>query len=548
MITYQGIRIFDGIAIGKIKYLKFSGEIEKSFGKGKTFESDRFKKAQSSAILDMKKVYEKAKKELSSKDADIINAHIAMLEDLDFLDLVQEGLDNNYSAEYATFCAGKNLSEMLSQMDDEYMKARASDVMEISMKVIDILQNNNTDVELTEPCILVADDIPSSVLLKMDRKYVRGIVLLKTSTNSHISILVRTMEIPSIASVSKTFNPADDGAVAILDGNKGKLLVRYETNTLLKYFEKQKKYEDTKKDLQKYLNKKAKTIDGKTIEIGANISSANEVESAKKNGAEGIGLFRSEFIYLSSNNFPTEDEQFAQYKTVVEAMGEKETVIRTLDIGADKKIGYFNLPEENNPALGYRSIRICQDRTDIFLTQLQALYRASAFGNLSIMIPMIISEKEIDFAHNMCEMAMKNLDLRGIKYNKNMRVGIMIETPSAAILSDRFAKKVDFFSIGTNDLSQYTLAIDRQNQMLNKFFDPRAKSILRFIKLTVENAHKEGIHVAICGELARDPKLTGFFIKLGVDELSVSSPYILQLKSNISKVDTDKINIDDYIN
>lgn len=548
MTTYQGIRIFDGIAIGKIKYLKFAKEIKKSLGQGQEIEADRFKKAHEQAIAKMQKLYAKTKTEISKKEAEIVNVHIAMLEDDDFLDLVKEGIELNYSAEYATFRAGQKLADMLAAMDDEYMKARADDVVEISMKIVNILSDNDAEIKLNEPCIIVADDIPSSVLLKLDKKYLRGLVLLKTSTNSHISILARTMEIPAIASVSKEFDLSDDKAVAILDGSNGKLLVNYDTDVLLKYFKKQKEAEQTKRDLQKYLGKKAQTVDGKTIKINANISSAAEVETAKKNDAEGIGLFRSEFIYLSATDYPSEDEQFIQYKKVVKSMGERETVIRTLDIGADKKIGYFDLPEENNPALGYRSIRICQDRTDIFLTQLQALYRASAFGNLSIMIPMIISEKEIDFTHNMCEIAQKNLDARGLKYNKNMRVGIMVETPSAAIMSDVFAHKVDFFSIGTNDLSQYTLAIDRQNQKLNKFFNPRSRSILRFIKMITENAHKASIPVAICGELARDPQLTSFFIKIGVDELSVSSPYILQLKANISKLNTSNTNINKYLN
>jgi len=548
MDTYQGIRIFDGISIGKIKYLNFDSEIKESFGAGKDIETNRFKIAQEKAIKDTEELYKEAKKKLSSKNADIINSHVEMLQDLDFIDLVNDSIQKGYTAEYSTFSAGQKLMDMFSNMTDSYMKARANDVKEIYAQIVDNLRKTDCKIKLTEPVIIVTDDIPTSALLKMNKKFLQGLVLLKTSTNAHVAILARTMEIPSIASVEGVFDQKNDGRLAILDGSKGKLIVNYPSDVLSQYVNLQKKELKAKDELKKYIGKKAVTKDGKTIKINANISSAAEVDVALRNDAEGIGLFRSEFIYLSASDYPTEDDQFERYKSVVEIMKDRETVIRTLDIGADKKVDYFDLPKENNPALGYRSIRICQDRTDIFLTQLQALYRASAYGNLSIMIPMIISESEIDFVLNMCELAKDNLLSRNLKFNPNTRVGIMIETPAAVIMSDVFAKKVDFFSIGTNDLSQYTLAIDRQNQKLNKFFNPHHRAILRSIISVTENAHKAGIPVAICGELARDPELTGFFMKVGVDELSVSSPYILRLKANIDELNTKDIDISKYIN
>ncbi|MFA6796690.1 MAG: phosphoenolpyruvate--protein phosphotransferase [Bacilli bacterium] len=547
MDTYQGIRIFDGISIGKIKYLNFDSEIEESFGAGKDIETKRFKIAQERAIKDTEELYKEAKEKLSSKNADIINAHVEMLQDLDFIDLVNESIQKGYTAEYSTYSAGKKLANMFANMTDSYMKERADDVREIYMQIVNILRKSDSKINLTEPVIIVADDIPTSALLKMNKKYLQGLVLLKTSTNAHIAILARTMEIPSIASVEGDFDQKNDGRLAILDGGKGKLIVNYPSDALAEYVNLQKSELKARDELKKYIGKKAVTKDGKTIKINANISSAAEVDVALKNDAEGIGLFRSEFIYLSASDYPTEDDQFERYKSVVEIMKDRETVIRTLDIGADKKVDYFDLPKENNPALGYRSIRICQDRNDVFLTQLQALYRASAYGNLSIMIPMIISESEIDFVLNMCELAKANLKSRKLKFNPDTRIGIMIETPAAVIMSDVFAKKVDFFSIGTNDLSQYTLAIDRQNQKLNKFFNPHHRAILRSIKSVTNNAHKAGIPVAICGELARDPELTGFFMKVGVDELSVSSPYILRLKANIDELNTEDVDISKFI-
>ena len=545
MKEYNSKRIFDGYSLGKlVVYQNKKSEVKTEY-LGKEIEENRFFEARQKAIESLEKLYQDTLIKLGKDEAQLFLTHKLMAEDLDFEDLVKEGIASNLNAEKATEEASKQLSTMFSSMDDEYMKERARDVIEVGNKIIDILSKKEDLTILKEPSIVICDDLPSSELMKFDKNLLIGLVLVKGSINSHVSILTRMLEIPSICSIDNLeVNESLNGKFAIIDGLKGKLIINPTSKEITKYSKIKETYLNDIKELSKLKGKETTTKDGKKLKIYANIASSYEVENVIKNDAEGIGLFRSEFIYLDSKTYPSEEEQFVHYKKVVEEMKGKEVIIRTLDIGADKKVDYFDLPQEENPALGYRSIRICKDRPSMFLDQLTALYRASAFGNLSIMIPMIISISEVEFVKEMCALAKNNLTSRGIKYNPNMKIGIMIETPAAAIISDELAKHVDFFSIGTNDLSQYTLAIDRVNPLLNKTFNPHHKAILRLIKLTIENGHKANIPVGICGELARDEKLVPFFVSLGIDELSVSPSYILKLRKQISTIDTTTVDVE----
>ena len=471
-----------------------------------------------------------------------------MAEDLDFEDLVKENIANENTAEEAIQDASQTLSSMFSQMEDNYLKERARDVLEVGQKLIEILQENENTTNLKEPSIIICNDLPASELMRLDRKFLMGLILVKGSTNSHVSILARMMEIPSVSSIDNLeVNESLNGKMCIIDACKGEVIIGANSKELTKYAKINAEYQKEIFELNSLKGKETLSLDGKKIQIYSNIASSYEVDNAIKNDAEGIGLFRSEFIYLEASTYPTEEEQFVHYRQVAEKMKGKQVIIRTLDIGADKKIDYFELPEEENPALGYRSIRICKDRPQIFLDQLMALYRASYYGNLAIMVPMIISLSEIEFVKEMCELAKQNLRLRNLPFNESMKIGIMVETPAAAIMSDVLGQYVDFFSIGTNDLSQYTLAIDRVNPLLDKTFNPHHKAILRLIKMTVENAHKNNIPVGICGELARDEKLLPFFIAIGVDELSVSPSYVLKLRKQISQIDTSTVDIDSYV-
>ena len=545
MKEYNSKRIFDGYSLGKlVVYQNKKSEVKTEY-LGKEIEENRFFGARQKAIESLEKLYQDTLIKLGKDEAQLFLTHKLMAEDLDFEDLVKEGIASNLNAEKATEEASKQLSSMFSSMDDEYMKERARDVIEVGNKIIDILSKKEDLTILKETSIVICDDLPSSELMKFDKNLLIGLVLVKGSINSHVSILTRMLEIPSICSIDNLeVNESLNGKFAIIDGLKGKLIINPTSKEITKYSKIKETYLNDIKELSKLKGKETTTKDGKKLKIYANIASSYEVENVIKNDAEGIGLFRSEFIYLDSKTYPSEEEQFVHYKKVVEEMKGKEVIIRTLDIGADKKVDYFDLPQEENPALGYRSIRICKDRPSMFLDQLTALYRASAFGNLSIMIPMIISISEVEFVKEMCALAKNNLTSRGIKYNPNMKIGIMIETPAAAIISDELAKHVDFFSIGTNDLSQYTLAIDRVNPLLNKTFNPHHKAILRLIKLTIKNGHKANIPVGICGELARDEKLVPFFVSLGIDELSVSPSYILKLRKQISTIDTTTVDVE----
>ncbi len=549
MKEYSSKRIFDGYTLGKlVVYQDIKNEIKNEF-LGEEEEFNRFIEARSKAILSFEKLYQDTLISLGEEEAQLFLSHKLMAEDLDFEDLVKEGISNKETAEKAVLDASKQLSSMFEAMDDSYMKERAKDVLEVGNKLVDCLSNKEDTNLLKEPSILICDDLPSSELMKLDKNLLLGLVLVKGSINSHVSILTRMLEIPSICAIDDLkVDPSLNGKFAIIDGLKGKLILDPSSKDITKFSKIKEEYLADVRELSKLKGVETKTLDGKKVKIYSNIASSYEVDNVIKNDGEGIGLFRSEFIYLDSKDYPSEEEQFTHYKKVVEAMKGKEVIIRTLDIGADKKVDYFNLPEEENPALGYRSIRICKDRPAMFLDQLTALYRASAYGNLAIMIPMIISLSEVEFVKEMCTLAKNNLTSRGEKFNKDMKIGIMVETPAAAIMSDVLAEHVDFFSIGTNDLSQYTLAIDRVNPLLDKTFNPHHKAILRLIKLTVENGHKHNIPVGICGELARDEKLLPFFVALGIDELSVSPSYVLKLRKQIASIDTSKVDIDSFVN
>ncbi|MCR5505739.1 MAG: phosphoenolpyruvate--protein phosphotransferase [Bacilli bacterium] len=547
MKNYKANRVFEGYALGKLVVYS-AVKVEKSAGLGAEEEFKRFVKAREDTVRALNSSFLEAMATLGEKEAQLFEAHKLMAEDLDFEDAVRAELMNDVNAEYAVQNAGEMLADMFASMNDDYMKARANDVKEVASRIISFLKKEEKGFALTEPSIVICDDLPSSELMKLDRKLLLGLVFVKGSTNSHVSILTRMLEIPSISGIEdlEVTDKLND-KYAIVDGSKGQLIIEPESHTVTDYAKLKEQYDENKKKLRAYVGKPTITKDGKKTEIRSNIASSFEAENALKNDSEGIGLFRSEFIYLDASDYPSEEEQFQHYKRVLEAMNPKEVIIRTLDIGADKKIDYFDLPEEENPALGFRSIRICKARPQIFLTQLQALYRASYYGNLAIMVPMIISLSEINFIKEMAKQARDNLKARGIPYKEDVKIGIMVETPSAAILSDVFAKEVDFFSIGTNDLTQYTLALDRVNPNLKEQFNPRHKSVTRLIKLIADNAHAAGIPVGICGELARDEVLLPFFLKVGIDELSVSPAYTLQLREMISKIDTEKVDLSEFI-
>lgn len=548
MNAYKGTRVFEGYALGKLAVYAKPPEVKKEEGKGSEHEFKRFVKAREETVAALDTSFMETLSKLGQEEAQLFATHKLMAEDLDFEDLVREGVEAGSSAEYAVKQAGEQLSSMFSSMDDAYMKERANDVKEVAMRIISALRKDTESFSLSEPYIIICDDLPSSELMKLDKKMILGIIFVKGGSNSHVAILTRMLEIPALCDIDNLeVKKGLNGTFAILDAAKGDLILSPGMKTVTQYSKKKKEYEDNKARLQEFRGKKTLTKDGRETKIYSNIASSFEVENAIRNDAEGIGLFRSEFIYLESKDYPTEEEQFVHYKRVVEAMKGKQVIIRTLDIGADKKIDYFDLPDEENPALGFRSIRICKERPEIFAAQLCALYRASVYGNLAVMVPMIISGSEVKFVHEMAKLAQENLSVRGIPFNKDMKIGIMVETPAAAIMSDLLAKDVDFFSIGTNDLSQYTLAIDRVNPRISSCFNPHHKAICRLIKLSTENAHKAGIPIGICGELARDEELLPFFLKIGVDELSVSPAYVLSLREQISKIDTREVDVEKYI-
>ena len=536
MNQYSGKTILKGVTIGKILfYEKSQSQIKRLKVENPEAEINRYEEAKKKAVEQLKELYDKALVDVGETNAMIFDVHAMMLEDADYNDSVYNIITNEgVNAEFAVATTGDNFSAMFAQMDDEYFKARAMDVKDISERVIAILTGNTSESNiLSEPAIIVAKDLAPSETVQMDKSKLLGFVTKLGSSNSHTAILARTMNIPALIGVD--IDREWNGKMAVIDGRQGILIVEPDEETLKKYKIEIDKEEESKRLLANLKGLKDETLDGKHIKLYANIGSVADVANVLANDGAGIGLFRSEFLYLEKNDYPTEEEQFQVYKTVVQNMAGRQVVIRTLDIGADKQVDYFDIDKEENPAMGYRAIRICLDRIDIFKAQLRAIYRASAFGSVAIMFPMIISVDEIVQIKKICDEIKTELLTNGIDFGE-VPLGVMIETPAAVMISDLLAKEVDFFSIGTNDLTQYTLAIDRQNSKLDNIYDSHHPAVLRMIQIVIDNGHKEGIWVGICGELGADTTLTETFIKMGIDELSVSPSYILPIRKIIRDI------------
>lgn len=540
MDQYKGKSVFGGIAIGRLcLHQKAEQKVVRKKVEDPDREKERFLDARDQAVSQLQQLYERALKEVGESNAAIFEIHQMMLEDDDYLDSVNHIIESQeVNAEYAVAMTSENFSNMFASMEDEYMKARAADVRDISERVIAVLSGNQGGILRSgEPCILVADDLAPSETVQLDKDQVLAFVTVHGSVNSHTAILARTMAIPALVSTELQLDPSLDGRQAVVDGNEGILYVDPDQETLLRMIELHRQEEERKKLLSELKNEESVTLDGKRVLTYANIGNMKDLALVLENGAEGIGLFRSEFIYLESSTFPTEEEQFQIYRKVAETMAGKRVIIRTLDIGADKQCDYFELQKEDNPAMGMRAIRICLTRPEIFKTQLRALFRASAYGKIAVMYPMITSVSEIRKIREIVTAVKAELDEENIRYG-SVEQGIMIETPAAAVISDLLAKEVDFFSIGTNDLTQYALAIDRQNQTLDDFYDSHHPAVLRMIRMTVENAHRAGIWCGICGELGADLSLTRQFLAMGLDELSVSPGRILPIRKIIRETDT----------
>ena len=533
MEIYEGKSIFKGIAIGKIFYYqKGKQQVKREKIQDVAAEIARYEAANEKASEQLQALYEKAVKEVGEANAAVFEVHMMMLEDDDYVSSITNMIETqNVNAEFAVATTGDNFAEMFSQMDDEYFKARAADVKDITERLISVLSEQESAGEIgAEPVIVVADDLAPSETVQMDKDKLLAFVTCHGSANSHTAILARTMNIPALIGVD--IKEEWNGHMAIVDGREGKLYIDPEEEVLTKLQEAQKKEQEARELLSLLKGKEDVTADGKHIKLYANIAGVGDVANVLANDAAGIGLFRSEFLYLEAEDYPDEETQFLAYKRVAENMAGKKVVVRTLDIGADKQVDYFHLDKEENPAMGYRAIRICLDRPEIFRTQLRALIRASAYGEIAIMYPMIISVEEVLKIKSIVENVKKELDEQGIRYG-NFEQGIMIETPAAVMMSEELAKEVDFFSIGTNDLTQYTLAMDRQNMKLDNLYDPHHPAILRMIQMTIENGHKGGCWVGICGELGADTTLTETFLKMGIDELSVSPSFVLPVRKII---------------
>lgn len=536
MEKLTGKSILKGIAIGKILfYQKGEQSVKRVKIEDTQAEIKRYESAREKAVLQLKELYKKAVKEVGEVNAAVFDVHAMMVEDGDYVDSIVNIIETQQvNAEYAVAVTGDNFSKMFAEMDDDYFKARAADVKDISERIVNILSGNeNNSGALEEPVIIVADDLAPSETVQMDKEKLLAFVTEHGSSNSHTAILAKTMNIPALIGVS--IKQEWNGKLAIVDGYTGTLYVEPDEAILDTLKKKQEEDIKARELLQDLKGKEDVTLDGRKIKLYANIGGVKDVASVLANDAAGIGLFRSEFLYLEADDYPSEESQFMAYKTVAENMAGKKVIVRTLDIGADKQADYFKLDHEDNPAMGYRAIRICLGRTDIFKTQLRALLRASAFGNIAIMFPMIISVNEVKQIKEIVESVKKELDGQGIPYGET-ELGIMIETPAAVMISDLLAPEVDFFSIGTNDLTQYTLAIDRQNMKLDNIYDAHHPAILRMIQMTIENGHKHGCWVGICGELGADPELTKTFVEMGIDELSVSPTFVLPTRKNIREI------------
>ncbi|MDF2610635.1 MAG: ptsA [Lachnospiraceae bacterium] len=549
MITLHGKSVFGDICIGDIVFYKRKERVIKRYRVEDTdAEIKRFEEAKSEGVIQLQALYEKALQDVGEANAAIFEIHQMMLEDLDYHEsIINIITSQQVNVEYAIGVTADNFSSMFSAMDDAYMQGRAADVKDVSERLLTILDgtdNSNTDLNksksLDNPYILASDDLVPSETVQLDKSKVLGFIMQKGSANSHTSILARSMGIPAIVALGDELKPDYDGITAIVDGFTGTVYIDPDSKTLEIMKRKQAEANERKELLKQLKGKESITLNGQKIKIYANIGNTSDVGTVLSNDAEGIGLFRSEFLYLENNDFPTEEQQFLAYKQVAENMAARKVIIRTLDIGADKQADYFNLDKEENPALGYRAIRICLMQPDIFKTQLRALYRAAIYGNISIMFPMIISVQEIIKIKEIVKEVKAELAAEGIPFKDNVETGIMIETPAAALVSEDLAKEVDFFSVGTNDLTQYTLAIDRQNQKLDPFYQPHHKAILKLIKMAADSAHAEGKWIGICGELGADTSLTEEFLRMGIDELSVSPSMVLEVRKKVRETDLSK--------
>ena len=552
MVTFRGKSAFGGIAVGRIHvYQKAQQPVKREHVADTQGEIGRFRRARELASEQLGELYEASLQKIGEAEAAIFEVHQIMLEDLDYIERIENSiLSQEVNAEYAVTVASDHFSRMFAVMDDPYMRERAADVKDVSQRLIHVLTGNSAEqggsengiVTAAQPVILVAEDLAPSETAQLDQDKVLAFVTVQGSVNSHTAILARTMGIPALVSTRPDAAGGEekgnivlsslDGKLGIVDGFTGTLYVEPEEKIMVEMQEKKAMEEEKKRLLQELKGKPTVTTDGRAVKLYANIGSMKDLALVKENDAEGIGLFRSEFIYLEKEDYPTEEEQFQVYKTVAETLAGKKVIIRTLDIGADKQADYFGIPREANPAMGYRAIRICLDRPEVLRTQLRAIYRASVYGDLAVMYPMIISSQEVHRVKELAREVRAQLQREGIPY-RDMEQGIMVETPAAALISDRLAAEVDFFSIGTNDLTQYTLAMDRQNPKLDDFYDPHHPAVLRLIQMVVENAHKAGIWAGICGELGADTSLARTFLQMGVDELSVSPAKVLPVRRAI---------------
>ena len=541
MVRYQGKGVYGAIAVGKVlKWKREDVQVKREKIEDTAQELIRLKNAINKAMEQLENIYEKALEEVGEANAQIFEIHRMMLEDDDYNDAIVEMIQGqNVNAEYAVAVTADNFAEMFSAIDDSYMQARAADVRDISNRLILCLkETGQSSLIADEKVIICADDLAPSETVTLEKDKVLAFVTAYGSSNSHTAILARNMNIPAIIGVGGEFlNAIEDGELAIANGFTGEFIVHPDEKILEEAKAKQREEEEKRELLEKLRGKDNVTLDGTKINIYANIGSVEDVGAVLVNDAGGIGLFRSEFLYLGREDYPSEEEQFKAYKRVLESMASKKVIIRTLDIGADKQADYFNLDKEENPALGLRAIRLCLTRPEMFKTQLRALYRASVYGKLGIMFPMITSTEELEQIFALCEEVKAELTADGLKYSDTIELGIMIETPAAAVISDQLAPMVDFFSVGTNDLTQYTLACDRQNPKVDPFCDIHHEAILRLIEMAAHNAHKNGAWIGICGELAADTRLTERFIRMGIDELSVSPSFVLKVRDVVRNID-----------
>ena len=542
MQCFQGKSVYKGIAMGPVVVLRKNDyQVKRTRIEDAEAEAARVDVALKASQEQLQKLYDKAVKEVGEASAAIFEVHQMMLEDEDYLEAIQSMISTEQvNAEYAVAVTGDNFAEMFASMDDDYMKARSADIKDISERLVRNLSGQgDVDLSSIEPSVIVADDLSPSETVQMDKDKILAFVTVHGSTNSHTAILARMMNIPALIGVKMDLEELQTGMTAVVDGFGGKVTFEPDEELKAQTEARMQEEEEKLKLLQELKGKENITLDGRKINIYANIGSVGDIGYVMENDAGGIGLFRSEFLYLGRNDFPTEEEQFQAYKQAVQMMAGKKVIIRTLDIGADKQVDYFNLGNEDNPAMGYRAIRICLKQPEIFKTQLRALLRAAVYGNLSIMYPMITSTEEVKRIYEIVAEVEEELKAQEIQY-KIPEQGIMIETPAAAIISDRLAEMVDFFSIGTNDLTQYTLAIDRQNEKLDEFYNPHHEALLRMIQMVVDNAHKCGKWAGICGELGADVTLTEQFVRMGLDELSVAPSMVLKLRKIVREMKVEE--------